>query len=195
LKLTHLFMLTTAAVVPSGALAADPQVDLRTSAGTIRIELYPAKAPKTVENFLQYVKDGHYNGTVFHRVIDGYMVQGGGFDASFKQKPTRKPIANEAKAAISAGLKNDVGTLAMARTSDPDSATAQFFINVNDNAFLNSGDSKGDGVGYAVFGKVVSGMDVVTKIAKTPTGSGGPFQRDVPRPVVVIEQASIVAAK
>ena len=195
MKLTHLFMLTTAAVVPSGALAADPQVDLRTSAGTIRIELYPAKAPKTVENFLQYVKDGHYNGTVFHRVIDGFMVQGGGFDASFKQKPTRKPIANEAKAAISAGLKNDVGTLAMARTSDPDSATAQFFINVNDNAFLNSGDSKGDGVGYAVFGKVVSGMDVVTKIAKTPTGSGGPFQRYVPRPVVVIEQASIVAAK
>jgi len=195
LKLTHLFMLTTAAVVPSGALAADPQVDLRTSAGTIRIELYPAKAPKTVENFLQYVKDGHYNGTVFHRVIDGFMVQGGGFDAAFKQKPTRKPIANEAKAAIGAGLKNDVGTLAMARTSDPDSATAQFFINVNDNAFLNSGDSKGDGVGYAVFGKVVSGMDVVTRIAKTPTGSGGPFQRDVPRPAVVIEQASIVAAK
>jgi peptidyl-prolyl cis-trans isomerase B (cyclophilin B) len=195
LKLTHLFMLTTAAVVPSGALAADPQVDLRTSAGTIRIELYPAKAPKTVENFLQYVKDGHYNGTVFHRVIDGFMVQGGGFDASFKQKPTRKPVANEAKAAIGAGLKNDVGTLAMARTSDPDSATAQFFINVNDNAFLNSGDPKGDGVGYAVFGKVVSGMDVVTKIAKMPTGSGGMFQRDVPKPLVVIEQASIVAAK
>ena len=195
MKLTRLFLLTTAAVVPSGALAADPQVDLRTSAGTIRIELYPAKAPKTVENFLQYVKDGHYNGTVFHRVIDGFMVQGGGFDSSFKQKPTRKPIANEAKAAVSAGLKNDVGTLAMARTSDPDSATAQFFINVNDNAFLNSGDPKGDGVGYAVFGKVVSGMDVVTKIAKTPTGSGGPFPRDVPRPAVVIEQASVVAAK
>jgi peptidyl-prolyl cis-trans isomerase A (cyclophilin A)/peptidyl-prolyl cis-trans isomerase B (cyclophilin B) len=195
LKLTRLFLLTTAAVVPSGALAADPQVDLRTSAGTIRIELYPAKAPKTVENFLQYVKDGHYNGTVFHSVIDGFMIQGGGFEASFKQKATRKPIANEAKAAVSAGLKNDVGTLAMARTSDPDSATAQFFINVNDNAFLNSGDPKGDGVGYAVFGKVVSGMDVVTKIAKTPTGSGGPFPRDVPRPAVVIEQASIVAAK
>jgi cyclophilin family peptidyl-prolyl cis-trans isomerase len=195
LKLTHLFLLTTATVVPSGALAADPQVDLRTSAGTIRIELYPAKAPKTVENFLQYVKDGHYNGTVFHRVIDGFMVQGGGFDASFKQKATRKPIANEAKAGVAAGLKNEVGTLAMARTSDPDSATAQFFINVNDNAFLNSGDPKGDGVGYAVFGKVVSGMDVVTKIAKTPTGSGGPFPRDVPRTAVVIEQASIVAAK
>ena len=195
MNLTRLFILSTAAVVPSGALAADPQVDLRTSAGTIRIELYPAKAPKTVENFLQYVKDGHYNGTVFHRVIDGFMVQGGGFEQSFKQKPVRKPIANEAKAAVNAGLKNEVGTLAMARTSDPDSATAQFFINVNDNAFLNWGDPKGDGVGYTVFGKVVSGMDVVTKIAKTPTGSGGPFQRDVPRPVVVIEQASLVAAK
>src|SRR5688572_11879808 len=194
MKLKHLFILSVAAV-PSGALAADPQVDVRTNLGTIRLELYPAKAPKTVENFLQYVKDGHYNGTLFHRVIDGFMVQGGGFDGSFKQKQTRKPIANEAKAAVSAGLKNDVGTLAMARTSDPDSATAQFFINVNDNAFLNSGDPKGDGVGYAVFGKVVSGMDVVTKIAKTPTGSGGPFQRDVPRPVVVIEQASLVAAK
>ena len=195
MKLTRLFILTTAAVVPSGALAADPQVDLRTSAGTIRIELYPAKAPKTVENFLQYVKDGHYNGTVFHRVIDGFMVQGGGFEQSFKQKATRKPIANEAKAGIAAGLKNDIGTLAMARTSDPDSATAQFFINVNDNAFLNAGDPKGDGVGYAVFGKVVSGMDVVTKIAKTPTGSGGMFQRDVPKPLVIIEQASIVGAK
>jgi peptidyl-prolyl cis-trans isomerase A (cyclophilin A)/peptidyl-prolyl cis-trans isomerase B (cyclophilin B) len=195
LNLTRLFILSTAAVVPSGALAADPQVDLRTSAGTIRLELYPAKAPKTVENFLQYVRDGHYNGTMFHRVIDGFMVQGGGFDASFKQKSVRKPIANEAKAAVNAGLKNDIGTVAMARTSDPDSATAQFFINVNDNAFLNWGDPKGDGVGYTVFGKVVSGMDVVTKIAKTPTGSGGPFQRDVPKPAVVIEQASVVSAK
>jgi len=195
LNLKRLFLISTAAVVPTGALAADPQVDLRTSAGTIRLELYPAKAPKTVENFLQYVRDGHYNGTVFHRVIDGFMIQGGGFDASFKQKQTRKPIANEAKAGASAGLKNDIGTVAMARTSDPDSATAQFFINVNDNAFLNAGDPKGDGVGYAVFGKVVSGMDVVTKIAKTPTGSGGPFQRDVPRPMVVIEQASVVGGK
>lgn len=195
MNLTRLFILSTAAVVPSGALAADPQVDLRTSAGTIRLELYPAKAPKTVENFLQYVRDGHYNGTVFHRVIDGFMVQGGGFDSSYKQKSVRKPIANEAKVAVNAGLKNDIGTVAMARTSDPDSATAQFFINVNDNAFLNWGDPKGDGVGYAVFGKVVSGMDVVTKIAKTPTGSGGPFQRDVPKPAVVIEQASVVTAK
>src|SRR3954464_1806960 len=194
MKLKHLFILFLAAV-PGGALAADPQVDIKTNVGTIRLELYPAKAPKTVENFLQYVRDGHYNGTTFHRVIDGFMVQGGGFDASFKQKPVRKPVANEAKAAVNAGLKNDVGTVAMARTSDPDSATAQFFINVNDNAFLNWGDPRGDGVGYTVFGKVVSGMDVVTKIAKTPTGSGGPFQRDVPRPAVVIEQASVVAAK
>jgi peptidyl-prolyl cis-trans isomerase A (cyclophilin A)/peptidyl-prolyl cis-trans isomerase B (cyclophilin B) len=178
-----------------GGLAADPQVDLKTSAGTIRLELYPSKAPKTVENFLQYVKDGHYNGTVFHRVIDGFMIQGGGFEPSFKQKQTRKPIGNEAKAGVAAGLRNEIGTVAMARTSDPDSATAQFFINVNDNAFLNAGDPKGDGVGYAVFGKVVSGMDVVNKIAKTPTGSGGPFQRDVPRPVVVIEQASVVSGK
>jgi peptidyl-prolyl cis-trans isomerase A (cyclophilin A)/peptidyl-prolyl cis-trans isomerase B (cyclophilin B) len=141
------------------------------------------------------VKDGHYNGTVFHRVIDGFMIQGGGFEASFKQKPVRKPIQNEAKDGVKAGLRNEVGTLAMARTSDPDSATAQFFINVNNNAFLNQDDPKSDGVGYAVFGKVVSGMDVVTKIAKTPTGAGGPFPRDVPRPAVVIEQASVVAAK
>ena len=195
MNLRQLFVLSTAAIVPAGALAADPQVDLRTSAGTIRIELYPSKAPKTVENFLQYVKDGHYNGTVFHRVIDGFMIQGGGFEQSFKQKQTRKPIQNEAKDGVKAGLRNDLGTVAMARTSDPDSATAQFFININNNAFLNQDDPKSDGVGYAVFGKVVSGMDVVSKIAKTPTGSGGPFQRDVPRPVVVIEQASVVAEK
>ena len=190
MKLTHLFMLTTAAVVPSGALAADPQVDLKTNLGTIRLELNPAKAPKTVENFLQYVKDGHYNGTVFHRVIPGFMIQGGGFDRSYKQKPTREPIPNEAKN----GLTNDLGTIVMARTNAPHSASAQFFINVKNNDFLNAASAQ-DGWGYAVFGKVVSGMDVVTKIAKTPTGSGGPFQRDVPRPVVVIEQASIVAAK
>ena len=174
----------------------NPKVELHIAGGgVITLELDEAKAPKTVANFLNYVKKGHYDGTIFHRVIDGFMVQGGGFDASFKQKPVRKPIANEAKAGVNAGLKNDIGTVAMARTSDPDSATAQFFINVNDNAFLNWGDPKGDGVGYTVFGKVVSGMDVVTKIAKTPTGSGGPFQRDVPKPAVVIEQASVVSAK
>ncbi|MFN2645343.1 MAG: peptidylprolyl isomerase [Burkholderiales bacterium] len=195
MKLRYLFALSAAAVAPAGALAADPQVDLRTNLGTIRLELYPAKAPKTVENFLQYVKDGHYNGTVFHRVIDGFMIQGGGFDADFRQKKTRGAIANEAQAAVKGGLKNEVGTIAMARTSDPNSATAQFFINVKDNSFLNWGDARGDGSGYAAFGKVVSGMDVVNKIAKLPTGSGGPFPRDVPKQPVVIESASVVTAK
>jgi peptidyl-prolyl cis-trans isomerase A (cyclophilin A)/peptidyl-prolyl cis-trans isomerase B (cyclophilin B) len=194
MKLSHLFILSTAAVAP-GALAADPQVDMRTSAGTIRLELYPARAPKTVENFLQYVRDGHYNGTLFHRVIDGFMIQGGGFDSKYSQKSTRAPIPNEAQGAAKAGLKNEVGTVAMARTADPNSATAQFFINVGDNSFLNWGDPRSDGNGYAVFGKVVSGMDVVSKIAKTPTGSGGPFQRDVPRQPIVIESVSVVGAK
>lgn len=181
----HLFLLSAAAVTP-GALAADPQVDVRTSAGTIRLELYPAKAPKTVENFLQYVRDGHYNGTVFHRVIDGFMIQGGGMAANMQQKPTRKPIPIESKN----GLKNEVGSVAMARTSDPNSATAQFFVNVADNSFLNWGHPRGDGNGYTVFGKVVSGMDVVTKIAKTPTGPN-----DVPRQAVVIESVALVPDK
>jgi peptidyl-prolyl cis-trans isomerase B (cyclophilin B) len=189
-----LVMLSAAATAP-GALAADPQVDLKTSAGSIRLELYPAKAPKTVENFLQYVKDGHYDGTIFHRVIPGFMIQGGGFDAGYRQKKTRAPVPNEAQGAVKAGLKNEIGTVAMARTSDPDSATAQFFINVGDNSFLNWGDARGDGHGYAVFGKVVSGMDVVTRIAKLPTGAGGPFRSDVPREPVIIESASVVVAK
>jgi peptidyl-prolyl cis-trans isomerase A (cyclophilin A) len=184
MNLKHLFILSAAAASP-GALAAEPQVDLRTSAGTIRLELYPEKAPKTVENFLQYVKDGHYNGTVFHRVIDGFMIQGGGMTQSMQQKPTRKPIPIESKN----GLQNDIGWVAMARTSDPNSATSQFFINVADNSFLNWGHPRGDGNGYAVFGKVVSGMDVVTKIAKTPTGPN-----DVPRQPIVIESATLVAA-
>ena len=195
MKLSSLFVLSAAAVVPMGGLAADPQVDVRTSAGTIRFELYPAKAPKSVENFLQYVKDGHYNGTIFHRVIDGFMIQGGGFDKAFSQKKTRAPIPNEAQSGVKGGLKNDVGTIAMARTADPNSATAQFFINVNDNTFLNWGDPRSDGNGYAVFGKVVSGMDVVNKIAKTPTGAGGPFPRDVPKQPVVIESMSLVETK
>src|SRR6185436_12644662 len=186
MKLKHLFILSLAAV-PGGALAADPQVDIKTNVGTIRLELYPAKAPKTVENFLQYVKDGHYNGTVFHRVIDGFMIQGGGFDKSYSQKPTRKPVENEAKN----GLKNDVGTVAMARTSDPHSASAQFFINVKSNDFLNYPGQ--DGWGYAVFGKVVGGMDVVTKIVAVPTGNQGMHQ-NVPQTPVVIESASVVGA-
>jgi cyclophilin family peptidyl-prolyl cis-trans isomerase len=195
MNLKRLFVLSAAAVVPAGALAADPQVDIRTNVGSIRVELYPAKAPKTVENFLKYVKDGHYNGTVFHRVIDGFMVQGGGFEPSYKQKPTRGAIANEAQAGVKGGLRNEVGTLAMARTSDPNSATAQFFINVGENSFLNWGDPRSDGHGYAVFGKVVDGLDVVMKIAKTPTGPGGPFQRDVPRQPVLIEAVSVVGGK
>jgi len=183
-----LVVLSAAAGAP-GALAADPQVDMKTNLGTIRIELYPAKAPKTVENFLQYAKDGHFNGTVFHRVIDNFMIQGGGFDKNMKQKPTRAPIENEAKN----GLKNDLGTLAMARTSSPHSASAQFFINVKDNNFLNSAAAQ-DGWGYTVFGKVVSGMDTVMKIAKVATGSSGSFS-DVPREAVIIESATLVADK
>ena len=194
MTLKQFFVVSTMAITPN-ALAADPQVDVRTTAGTIRLELYPAKAPKTVENFLQYVRDGHYNGTIFHRVIDGFMIQGGGFATTFKQKPTRAPVVNEAQSAVKGGLKNEVGTIAMARTSDPNSATAQFFINVSDNSFLNWGDPRGDGNGYAVFGKVVSGQDVVTKIAKTPTGPGGPFPSDVPRQPVVIESMTLVPAQ
>jgi len=186
---TNIFILSAAAA-SSAAGAADPQVDLKTNVGTIRIELYPAKAPKSVANFLQYVKDGHYDGVIFHRVIDNFMIQGGGFDRAYKQKPTRASIENEAKN----GLKNDLGTLAMARTNAPHSASAQFFINLKNNDFLNSAQSQ-DGWGYAVFGKVVSGMDVVMKIAKTPTGSGGPFPTDVPREAVVIESASVVGGK
>jgi peptidyl-prolyl cis-trans isomerase A (cyclophilin A)/peptidyl-prolyl cis-trans isomerase B (cyclophilin B) len=188
MKLKHLFILSVAAV-PGGALAADPQVDIRTNVGTFRLELYPEKAPKSVENFLQYMKDGHYNGTVFHRVIDGFMIQGGGFDKSYNQKPTRDPIQNEAKN----GLKNDLGSIAMARTSAPHSASAQFFINVKNNDFLNYPGQ--DGWGYAVFGKVVSGMDIVTKIAKTPTGAAGPFRSDVPTQPVLIESMTVVGAK
>jgi peptidyl-prolyl cis-trans isomerase B (cyclophilin B) len=188
MKLRHLFALSAAAMVPAGALAADPQVDLRTNLGTIRLELYPAKAPKTVENFLQYVKDGHYNGTVFHRVIPGFMVQGGGMTPDMNQKRTRAPIPIESKN----GLKNDAGTLAMARTGEPNSATAQFFINVKNNDFLNYPGA--DGYGYTVFGKVIDGMDVVNKIVNVPTGNRGMHQ-NVPVKPVLIESASVVEPK
>ena len=183
-------VILSATAAGSGALAADPQVDLKTNVGTIRLELYPAKAPKTVENFLQYVKEGHFNGTIFHRVIDNFMIQGGGFDQKYKQKATRATIENEGKN----GLKNDLGTIAMARTSAPHSASSQFFINGKNNDFLNAANAQ-DGWGYAVFGKVVSGMDVVTKMSKSPTGSGGPFPTDVPKEMVVIESATLVADK
>jgi peptidyl-prolyl cis-trans isomerase A (cyclophilin A) len=160
------------------------QVRFQTSAGDFTVEVYPDKAPKTVENFLQYVKDKQYNGTIFHRVIPGFMIQGGGFTADMVQKTTRAPIPLEARN----GLKNDRGTIAMARTGAPDSATAQFFINVVDNDNLNA--PKPDGNGYAVFGKVVQGLDVIDKIKMTPTGNKGMFQ-DVPQTPIIINSATL----
>jgi peptidyl-prolyl cis-trans isomerase B (cyclophilin B) len=162
-------------------------VELHTNHGIIKLELDAEKAPKTVENFLNYVKAGHYDNTVFHRVIDGFMIQGGGFEPGMKQKPTGEPITNEANN----GLKNVKGSIAMARTNDPHSATAQFFINVNDNDFLNHSSPTPQGWGYTVFGKVVEGLDVVEKIKKVKTGSKG-FHQDVPVDDVVIEKAVIV---
>lgn len=192
----HIIRLFTAlsflfsAVAHSATPAANPQVEIRTNSGNIVLELYPDKAPKTVKNFLGYVKDGHYRGTVFHRIIPGFMIQGGGFDKALKQKPTRQPIENEA----ANGLKNELGTVAMARTSDPHSASAQFFINVADNAFLNYTAPTQRGYGYTVFGKVIRGMEVVNKIAATPTGSGGPLPSDVPKEAVIIEEIKLITA-
>jgi peptidyl-prolyl cis-trans isomerase A (cyclophilin A) len=208
------------ALAAGPALAQDaPRVKLATSAGDIVIELYPDKAPKTVENFLQYVRDKHYDGTVFHRVIDNFMVQGGGFDTNLVEKKTRAPVVHEGREALAkGGPRNVVGTVAMARTPDPNSASAQFFINVRDNAFLDpTVIPPGDPVprfeyqgrvyenvqrsqlerapqlyGYTVFGKVVSGMDVVNKIKAVPTGAAGPFSSDVPKTAVVINSATIV---
>jgi len=159
-------------------------VELQTTAGNIRIELDDAKAPVTVENFLSYVRSGHYNGTIFHRVIKGFMIQGGGFEAGMKQKPTAEPIKNEANN----GLKNEHYTLAMARTSAPHSASAQFFINTTNNDFLNFKSESPSGWGYAVFGKVVAGTEVVDQIEKVRTGRSG-FHDDVPLENVVITQA------
>lgn len=163
-----------------------PQVRFQTTLGDFVVEVYPDKAPKTVENFLQYVKDKHYDGTIFHRVIGNFMIQGGGFTTDLNQKATRGAIPLEA----SNGLKNDTGTIAMARTGNPNSATAQFFINTVDNAMLNA--PQPDGYGYAVFGKVVSGMEVVTKIKSAPTGASGPFRSDVPKTPIVINSATLV---
>ena len=198
--------------------SAVQKVRISTSAGDIEAELYADKAPKTVANFLQYVKDKHYDGTVFHRVIANFMVQGGGYDAQYKEKKTRPPVQHEGRMALAAGLKNTTGTLAMARTNDPQSATAQFFINVTDNAFLDPTPiPDGDPVakfeyngrvyenvaraqllnapqlfGYTVFGKVTSGMDVVQKIRTTPTGAGGPFPSDVPKTPVFIQSVTLL---
>ncbi|HYD81530.1 MAG TPA: peptidylprolyl isomerase [Paucimonas sp.] len=187
LGLLAAFSLTgmTAAYADDAAPPAGPQVSIKTSMGEIVVELYPDKAPKTVENFLSYVKSGHYKGTIFHRVIDGFMIQGGGFDKGMKQKPTKAPIQNEAQN----GLKNERYTVAMARTGAPHSATSQFFINVNDNAFL---DYPGrDGWGYCVFGKVVKGIEIVDQIKAVETGDSG-MHKNVPLKPVVIESAAVV---
>jgi peptidyl-prolyl cis-trans isomerase A (cyclophilin A)/peptidyl-prolyl cis-trans isomerase B (cyclophilin B) len=180
-----------ALLLSTAAMAANPQVEITTNAGVIVVELFQDKAPKSVANFLEYVKSGHYSGTIFHRVIAGFMIQGGGFTREFVQKPTREPVENEA----ANGLKNETGTIAMARTRQPHSATAQFFINVADNAFLNYTEPTVSGYGYTVFGKVTKGMETVNRIAQMPTGNGGPFREDVPRQEVVIESMKALEAK
>ena len=161
-------------------------VEMQTNHGTIVLELDASRAPKTVENFIQYAKDGFYDGTIFHRVIPGFMIQGGGFEVGMNQKPTRDPVKNEADN----GLKNEKGTIAMARTNDPHSATAQFFINVKDNGFLNHSAPTPQGWGYCVFGRVTEGMDVVQAIEKVATGNKG-FHQDVPVSDVIIEKVTI----
>jgi len=195
--LRRVFVAAAFAFATTSALAANPQVEFDTTAGVIKIELYPDAAPKTVANFLDYVKSGHYAGTQFHRVIDGFMIQGGGFTTDFKQKPTKAPIPIESESSSKAGLMNVPGTVAMARTSDPNSATSQFFINVNDNKMLNFSAPTQQGYGYTVFGKVVDGMDVVTKIAKGPKGATaavppGINAGDVPATQVVIKSAKVI---
>jgi len=170
--------------------AGAPQVKFVTNMGEFVAEVYPDKAPKTVENFLQYVRDKHYEGTIFHRVIANFMIQGGGYDARYIERPTRAPVMHEGLEALSkGGPRNTVGTLAMARTNAPHSATSQFFINVVDNGFLDPNPQQ---PGYTVFGKVVSGMDVINRIRATPTSFGGPFPTDVPRTQVVIKSATVL---
>ncbi len=183
-----LLLAVLATVTPARAEEKNPVVLMETSMGTVKLELYKDKAPITVNNFLSYVNDKFYDGTIFHRVIPDFMIQGGGFDATMKEKPTKAPIKNEA----GNGLKNETGTLAMARTGVVDSATAQFFINVKDNTFLNHRDETPSGFGYAVFGKVTDGMDVVQKIEHVQTTNNGPHQNVPVEPVII---KSIVVAK
>ena len=231
MKSTFLNRRTAAAVAVSVAFSmatlfsgsafaqAAPKVKFATSEGDFVVEVYPDKAPKTVANFLQYVKDKHYDGLIFHRVISTFMVQGGGFDTSYTQKPTRPPVVHEGQDALAkGGPRNVEGTLAMARTGDPNSASSQFFINVKDNAFLDpTVIPPGDPVpkfeyggrvyentpraqlvgasqlfGYTVFGKVIQGMDVVNKMKAAPTGAGGPFPTDVPKTPIVIKSATLI---
>lgn len=216
---SHISWAQTATVATTNTATTNPKVKLSTNMGDLTIELLPQVAPKTVDNFLQYVKDKHYDGTVFHRVIESFMVQGGGFDQSYVQKKTRETIRHEGREALAkGGPRNVIGTVAMARTNDPHSASSQFFINVKDNAFLDPTIiPPGDPVpkfeyqgrtyentpranlenapqlwGYTVFGKVTAGMDVVNKIKATPTGPGGPFPTDVPKTPVVIQSATLL---
>ncbi len=218
-------LLACTAIIGFGAIAQvpakadNPRVKISTNLGDMVLELYPDKAPKTVANFLQYVNDRHYDGTIFHRVIAGFMIQGGGYTKAYAEKPTRAPVLHEGQSALAkGGDKNVVGTVAMARTSEPNSATSQFFINVADNAFLDptpvppgdpvpsftyngrtytnvprsSLENNPKLVGYTVFGKVIQGMDVVDKIKSIPTGASGPFPSDVPKTTVTIISASII---
>ncbi len=178
----------------SGAWAQNPRVEFKTSMGSFTLELYADKAPKTVANFIQYVKSGFYNGTIFHRVIDGFMIQGGGFESGMREKKTRAPIENEAGLALKAGLKNELGTVAMARTPNPHSATAQFFINVKDNGFLDYREPSPQGFGYAVFGRVAEGMDTVLRISRAPTTTVEQHQ-NVPQRPVTIESVALKPAK
>lgn len=171
--------------------ASNPQVEIKTSQGSILVELYPDKAPKTVENFLDYAKSGFYQNTIFHRVVNRFVIQGGGYTSKLEAKKTSAPIPSEA----TNGLKNDAGTLAMARSFDPDSATSQFFINVERNRFLNHHKPQPEYYGYTVFGKVLKGMDIVQKIAAVPTTTAGPFFTDVPMQDVVIEDVALLPEK
>jgi len=170
----------------ANAVAAT-QVEFQTNKGNFTVELYPEKAPKTVDNFLQYVNEGYYVGTIFHRVINNFMIQGGGFERDLFEKPTKAPIKNESNN----GLKNTVGTIAMARTQDPDSATSQFFVNLKDNAFLDYTSPRPDKIGYCVFGKVIKGMDVIKKIGVVPTGSISRFS-DVPIKPIKIKKVTLL---
>ncbi len=191
--LTRTLVLFLALSLLPGLLLADdahPRVRIATNMGDIVLELDREKAPRTVENFLRYVNEGFYDGTIFHRVIDGFMIQGGGFTQDFEKKPTHAPIRNEADN----GLRNKIGTIAMARTGDPHSATAQFFINVANNSYLDFREKTPRAWGYTVFGRVVQGMPVIDKIRRSKTGAGGPFRKDVPRTPVIIEKAVVESA-
>jgi cyclophilin family peptidyl-prolyl cis-trans isomerase len=185
LAVTAILSGTTQVTIQSAEIG--PKVRLTTTLGDIVLLLYPKDAPKTVDNFLKYVRDGFYDGTVFHRILQGYIIQGGGYTLRLQSKPTRAPIKNEADN----GLKNKIGTIAMARTKDPHSATSQFFFNIQDNENLDHRSKTPGGWGYCVFGEVTEGLRVLYKISNTPTGSAGPFQRDVPRIPIIIKKATL----